>query len=1009
MPGPLDLTNQYISSTYDRLVQTNGSGSYFDGSGNPLTFPNGTSGTSGIDGTSGTSGTSGQDGTSGTSGTSGQDGTSGTSGQDGTSGTNGPAGTSGTSGTSGQDGTSGTNGPAGTSGTSGTSIPSLTSGSVLFSNGTTIAQDNANLFWDDTNNRLGIGTNAPAYTLDVVGNDARINTLTIGLGAGQIFNNTAVGTQALLENTTGAANTAVGYFALENNTTGSNNTALGYASLLNNLTTSNHTAVGLSSLRNITSGSYNTALGNNAGRYIADETTTLTTSNVSLFLGSNTKALANSQTNQIVIGYDATGLGSNSVVLGNSSITLTALRGNVLIGTTTDAGYKLDVVGNDARINTLTVGLGGGQQTSNTAIGVLALSQNTTGTANTAVGYLALASSNTTGTSNSAFGYLALRFSAGGSNCAFGTTALYGITSGSSNSAFGRDAGYYIADGVTAATSLGSSVFIGANTKALANNQTNQIVIGQNAIGLGSNSVVLGNSSITLTALRGNVLINTTTDAGYKLDVVGGDARFNSVKVGLGGNGSDLVSVAVGASALNANTSGVSNTAIGYFTLSVNITGNNNTALGSSALRNSTQTDNTSVGSTSFLNLSSGSANTALGRNAARYIADGSTSLTIADQSVFIGSQVKALANSQTNQIVIGYNAIGLGSNSVVLGNSSITLTALRGNVLIGTTTDAGYKLDVNGTARVSGTTTITPAALTGTAATSALDIAQTWNTTGTPIALKVNITDTASAALSDLISLQVGGAVRFRVVKSGYFVHNTGGEIAGTVVIGSSSINASSQLEVTSTTRGFLPPRMTTTQKNAITTPAAGLMVYDNTINDLQVYNGTSWLTKANGVSVYQAPLNLNTYQAAVGSGNTLLYGSPYPLTTSTNGNIIKINAIFQAKQTISNTVIRFYASSSPTSISGAIQFGNFTLTAANAAAGLDTIGFEKTFVLVYDGSDYRVQGVDAFNTTNNDFSPQVLNWAAIGSVTTISYPYICVSLNQNAVLHSVKIDYSR
>ena len=48
-------------------------------------------------------------------------------------------------------------------------LPSLTSGSVLFSNGTTIAQDNANLFWDDTNNRLGIGTASPAYRLDVVG------------------------------------------------------------------------------------------------------------------------------------------------------------------------------------------------------------------------------------------------------------------------------------------------------------------------------------------------------------------------------------------------------------------------------------------------------------------------------------------------------------------------------------------------------------------------------------------------------------------------------------------------------------------------------------------------------------------------------------------------------------------------------------------------------------------------------------------------------------------------
>ena len=48
-------------------------------------------------------------------------------------------------------------------------LPALTSGSVLFSNGTTIAQDNANLFWDDTNNRLGIGTTSPTRTLDVRG------------------------------------------------------------------------------------------------------------------------------------------------------------------------------------------------------------------------------------------------------------------------------------------------------------------------------------------------------------------------------------------------------------------------------------------------------------------------------------------------------------------------------------------------------------------------------------------------------------------------------------------------------------------------------------------------------------------------------------------------------------------------------------------------------------------------------------------------------------------------
>ena len=51
-----------------------------------------------------------------------------------------------------------------------------------------------------------------------------------------------------------------------------------------------------------------------------------------------------------------------------------------------------------------------------------------------------------------------------------------------------------------------------------------------------------------------------------------------------------------------------------------------------------------------------------------------------------------------------------------------------------------------------------------------------------------------------------------------------------------------SAQVIVNSTTRGFLPPRMTTTQKNAIASPAAGLVVYDSTTNKLCCYNGSTW-----------------------------------------------------------------------------------------------------------------------------------------------------------------------
>lgn len=61
-------------------------------------------------------------------------------------------------------------------------------------------------------------------------------------------------------------------------------------------------------------------------------------------------------------------------------------------------------------------------------------------------------------------------------------------------------------------------------------------------------------------------------------------------------------------------------------------------------------------------------------------------------------------------------------------------------------------------------------------------------------------------------------------------------------VGVGTATPNASAQLDVTSTTKGLLPPRMTSTQRDAITSPAAGLVIYNTTINAFQCYNGTAW-----------------------------------------------------------------------------------------------------------------------------------------------------------------------
>ena len=63
-----------------------------------------------------------------------------------------------------------------------------------------------------------------------------------------------------------------------------------------------------------------------------------------------------------------------------------------------------------------------------------------------------------------------------------------------------------------------------------------------------------------------------------------------------------------------------------------------------------------------------------------------------------------------------------------------------------------------------------------------------------------------------------------------------------GIVAIGTNSPNASAKLQIDSTTKGFLIPRMTTTDRNNISTPAVGLSIYNTTTNKIETWDGTVW-----------------------------------------------------------------------------------------------------------------------------------------------------------------------
>jgi hypothetical protein len=135
------------------------------------------------------------------------------------------------------------------------------------------------------------------------------------------------------------------------------------------------------------------------------------------------------------------------------------------------------------------------------------------------------------------------------------------------------------------------------------------------------------------------------------------------------------------------------------------------------------------------------------------------------------------------------------------------------GNWGIGTTTDAGYKLDVNGTARFSGNIQ----------ADTYIKFATGW----------------IRGASNQFLVYDSGINVKASIhLASGTSYFNTGGNF----VFGSNSANASAIVQADSTTQGLLPPRMSNAQMLAIATPSEGLVVYDLTNRKLCCYDGATW-----------------------------------------------------------------------------------------------------------------------------------------------------------------------
>jgi len=336
--------------------------------------------------------------------------------------------------------------------------------------------------------------------------------------------NTAIGTSALYFNNAND-NTAVGYEALnqQSSAAAKNNTAIGSNAMRNNSSGTANTAVGDSAGYLSTNGSYNVHIGKNAGRDNQGWWTTLigidagpkNTASGSVFIGSaagmkNTSGSGNtfvgdnagrdgvfasnnsyfgSFAGQITTGSGNSffgrlaGLnntfGTNNVAIGYSSLyNNTSGSYNIAIGVgalsdnTTQS--SIIAIGDSALANNGT-GAGIFQAINNTALGSRSLYANTTATDNTAVGYLAM-EKNTTSSQNTYVGSQAGRYTVtGGGNAFVGYYAGNNTKQASSTVAIGSYA-------FGSADTLSYSVAIGASAAAFYTRGEKNVFVGYNIV-----------------------------------------------------------------------------------------------------------------------------------------------------------------------------------------------------------------------------------------------------------------------------------------------------------------------------------------------------------------------------------------------------------------------------------------------------------------------------------------------------------------------------------------------
>jgi len=568
--------------------------------------------------------------------------------------------------------------------------------------------------------------------------------------------NVAAGTSTMRYNTTGNYNTANGIWSLYNNNKGSYNSAYGTSALQSNIDGNNNTAIGYAA--DVLTGSLKnaTAIGNGAKANTSNEVRIGNKDVSSLYFGTanNLATTTDSVPNMF---YDfTTGQLMRSTAAGNDSGNHWTLIGNGgavsdanFIGTTTNVPFNIKVNSEKAgRIDQFLCNTFFGYQSGNagptgkwnTAVGNIALRDNTTGHDNTAIGDEALTFNttgnsitaigegalfrNTTGDENTATGYSALGANmTGKSNTANGVQALLSNKTGDNNTAIGLNAlqanlggGGNTATGSASLlntigksnTGFGFSTLsvntMGSNNTALGYNANvnsvninNSTVLGANAIATASNEVRIGNNQVSSLYFGTADNLAVTTDSVPNMfydHTTGQIMRSTATTTGTGG--SDDWKLAGNSGTIDGGTYFIGTTDDVPLNFKVNniLAGRIDHQLGNvffgskSGIDNTTGKDNTAIGDKALTSNTTGKSNTANGKEALYTNTTGDSNTANGFQALYSNTTgyyntatgFSALHLNTTGSFNAAFGDFSLASNTTGTENAAIGSGSLYSN-----------------------------------------------------------------------------------------------------------------------------------------------------------------------------------------------------------------------------------------------------------------------------------------------------------------------------------------